>query len=163
LEDADFVTPSLYAVDDRMRPPRPASQDLSACPPSGERSSLAPFVAALLQAAPDYYGRRLPHLLATVRRSPDVLKALIEAPASESLVSLVQAFQAWLPWTPFQGVCLYRSYMLLRRLRADGFEALWMFGVRTWPFEAHCWLQVGDVVLDDTAERIGAYTPILVA
>jgi hypothetical protein len=36
-----------------------------------------------------------------------------------------------------------------------------VFGVRTWPFHAHCWLQVEDVVLDDHHERIGAYTPLM--
>jgi hypothetical protein len=162
LEDADFITPSLYALDPRLAPPKPASQDLLAQPATGARSALAPFVAALLRAAPDYYGRRLPHLLASVRRPAEGLRALIGCEPSPALVAVVQGFQAWLPWTPFQGVCLYRSFMLLRRLQAEGFDALWVFGVRTWPFEAHCWLQVGDVVLDDGADRISAYTPILV-
>jgi hypothetical protein len=38
-----------------------------------------------------------------------------------------------------------------------------VFGVRTWPFHAHCWLQCDDVVLDDQADRVAAYAPILVA
>jgi hypothetical protein len=46
-------------------------------------------------------------------------------------------------------------------LRILGFDADWIIGVRTWPFMAHCWLQVGAVALDDDVERLAAYTPIL--
>ena len=64
--------------------------------------------------------------------------------------------------SPWQGECLFRSYLLLRFLRAGGCDANWVFGVRTWPFGAHCWLQVGELVLNDYPERLQAFTPILV-
>ena len=47
-------------------------------------------------------------------------------------------------------------------LRRAGQNAAWVFGVRTWPFSAHCWLQIGDAVLDDDPERVSRYTPIMV-
>ena len=78
------------------------------------------------------------------------------------LAALVAAFERLLPWLPFQGVCFYRAFLLLRVLRWRGFDARWVFGVRIWPFMAHCWLQVGDAVLDDTADRLEAFKPILV-
>ena len=65
-------------------------------------------------------------------------------------------------WAPFNGDCLARSYMALTYLRGCGHDAAWVVGVRTWPFDAHCWLQSGDVVLDDTAEHVRPYRPILV-
>lgn len=65
------------------------------------------------------------------------------------------------PWLPLDGVCLFRSGMLSAFLTALGHRPTWVFGVRTWPFQAHCWLQVDDVVLDDEAERLCAFTPIL--
>ncbi len=106
-----------------------------------------------------YYGRPFGDLIDVARdtrpismRGPGVCDALVER---------VAAFRKLLPWAPFPGVCLYRSFMLLVFLRRAGFDATWMFGVRTWPFEAHCWLQVEDTVLDDLAERVGSYTPIL--
>jgi hypothetical protein len=37
----------------------------------------------------------------------------------------------------------------------------YVFGVRTLPFCAHCWLQMGSVVINDTVENVGSYTPIL--
>jgi hypothetical protein len=38
-----------------------------------------------------------------------------------------------------------------------------VIGVKLNPFAAHCWLQVGDVVLNDLPERVAAFTPILTA
>jgi len=75
--------------------------------------------------------------------------------------NLVATFERVLPWLPFQELCLYRAFLLLKILRWRGLEARWMFGVRTWPFQAHCWLQVGDTALDDTADRLAGFTPIL--
>jgi hypothetical protein len=65
------------------------------------------------------------------------------------------------PWLPRDGVCLMRSLQQLFYLRAYGFRPTWVFGVRTWPFQAHCWLQAGPTVLDDSVEHVGAYAPIL--
>lgn len=37
---------------------------------------------------------------------------------------------------------------------------VWVFGVRTWPFAAHCWIQIGDLVVGDVLDRVRGYTPI---
>lgn len=63
-------------------------------------------------------------------------------------------------WLPLPRKCLIRSFVLLRFLQRSGQGARWVFGVRTWPFSAHCWLQIGEVALDDHAERLVAYQPI---
>jgi hypothetical protein len=34
--------------------------------------------------------------------------------------------------------------------------------VKASPFGAHCWLQEGDLILNDSVERVGAYTPIMI-
>jgi hypothetical protein len=75
---------------------------------------------------------------------------------------LVRAFHRWAYWTPAPAKCLIRSFILLRLLRRHGLDARWVFAVRTWPFEAHCWLQAGGTVLDDARDRLVAYHPILV-
>jgi hypothetical protein len=72
-----------------------------------------------------------------------------------------QAFDQLMPFVPFQGECLFRSRLLLAFLRTEGRDAAWVFGVRTYPFQAHCWLQAEDTVLDDAVERICGYVPIL--
>ena len=90
-------------------------------------------------------------------------RACTKTEASTRLSREVEAFCIALPWLPFQGLCLHRSYMLRRLLARRGFAVDWVFGVRTWPFMAHCWLQIGDTVLADDLDRVRGYTPILVA
>jgi hypothetical protein len=38
----------------------------------------------------------------------------------------------------------------------------WVFGVNADPFEAHCWVQAGNVVLNDTVAWVSGFTPIMV-
>lgn len=64
-------------------------------------------------------------------------------------------------WVPYEGECLKRAFQLRRLLARHGLAADWVFGVKTWPFAAHCWLQVGDVVVGDRLERVRMYTPIM--
>ena len=64
------------------------------------------------------------------------------------------------PWLPMEGECLVRSAMLMSYLRRAGLSADWVFGVRLWPFAAHCWVQIDDLCLNDDIERLAAYTPI---
>lgn len=71
-------------------------------------------------------------------------------------------FRTLWPWSPVQGACLFQALVLRLFVRRGGAACDWVFGVRTWPFSAHCWLQSGDLVLNDLAERVGAYRPILV-
>jgi hypothetical protein len=58
--------------------------------------------------------------------------------------------------------CLFDSLALLNFLAWHGHFPDWVFGVRLYPFAAHCWVTSGAVVYNDTPERVGGYTPILV-
>lgn len=66
-------------------------------------------------------------------------------------------FSTLLPWLPVRGQCLHRSALLMRFLACKGLTADWMFGVRTWPFEAHCWVQAGALCLNDEPEHLRAF------
>lgn len=93
---------------------------------------------------------------ASRRRAPD-------RPVSEDEIArALAAFLAVHPWIPFEGDCLQRGWRLHHHLHRCGVAAWWVFGVRTWPFLAHCWVQVGDRVVGDTAERVRGFSPILV-
>lgn len=98
---------------------------------------------------------------ALIERSPNL--PLPSTPdAVEDAARHAKLFERWTPFVPGQGECLYRAFLLRSYLAERGFGSSWVFGVRTWPFAAHCWLQCGDLVLDDDPDRIGLYTPILV-
>ncbi|MBA4090126.1 MAG: hypothetical protein C0494_05970 [Sphingobium sp.] len=62
-----------------------------------------------------------------------------------------------------QGRCLSNSIALRRRLQRYGHRATLVFGVRLFPFEAHCWLQRGVTVLNDHHEHVAQFTPVLAA
>lgn len=57
--------------------------------------------------------------------------------------------------------CYFDCAVLMRFLRYCGINASWVFGVQADPFEAHCWVQVNDVVMSDWLVRTTPFTPIL--
>jgi hypothetical protein len=59
--------------------------------------------------------------------------------------------------------CLFYSLALGAFLVRQGFRPRWVFGVTVNPFSAHCWLQLGPVVVNDSAENVQRYTRIMVA
>lgn len=105
-----------------------------------------------------YRGRSLAHILRFVRRRPRAASS-----SRAEVVRLSATFERAVVWLPLPAKCLVRSFALLRFLQRRGQDAHWCFGVRTWPFSAHCWLQFDEVALDDHADQLRAYTPIHVA
>ena len=58
--------------------------------------------------------------------------------------------------------CLFDSLALIEFLARYDIYPDWVFGVQTRPFAAHCWVQHGDIVFNDTVEYVGGFTPIMV-
>jgi len=140
-------------------PAHPQRSALSVDVPCPAWDDLGDGLRAMLDLARAYRGRPLRTLLEAVARpSPD-----IRPQASPAVIEAAARFHRWAPYAPVSGKCLLRSFMLLRLLHAKGLDAHWVFGVRTWPFQAHCWLQCEDLVLDDQPDRVRAFTPIMAA
>ncbi|HKT73448.1 MAG TPA: lasso peptide biosynthesis B2 protein [Steroidobacteraceae bacterium] len=59
--------------------------------------------------------------------------------------------------------CLYDSLALLEFLALHRLYPDWVFGVRTRPFAAHCWVQQDAVVFNDTVDHATSFSPIMVA
>jgi hypothetical protein len=51
---------------------------------------------------------------------------------------------------------------LVNFLAGYGVFPQWVFGVKTDPFYAHCWVQQGSFVFNDTPDYIRGFSPILV-
>jgi hypothetical protein len=114
------------------------------------------FAAAWSEMLVFYYGRGVPALLQRVR-----LLSTKPRLGADEVERLAQAFYQLSPWSPFAGDCVFRCFMLLRGLQAAGVcDVRWVFGVRTWPFYAHCWLQKDEVTLTDHAETLVSFVPI---
>ncbi|ASR45178.1 hypothetical protein BEN78_15170 [Xanthomonas citri pv. mangiferaeindicae] len=63
---------------------------------------------------------------------------------------------------PIETCCLLDSLSLLRFLSGRGLFARLVMGVTGSPFSAHCWVQAGDLVLNDSVGHAMAHTPIRV-
>jgi hypothetical protein len=57
--------------------------------------------------------------------------------------------------------CLFESLAMIEFLALFDLHASWVFGVQTAPFCSHCWVQLGDTVINDTVEHIRGFTPIM--
>lgn len=120
------------------------------------------FGALTVLRSGDYHRRSLQQMLAIVRHRGDGPRRYSALAPDPELIRRAAVFERLLPWAPRQEACLYRSFMLLRFLGDFGRDANWVFGVRTRPFEAHCWVQAGGVVLNDSMDHARTYAPILV-
>lgn len=119
---------------------------------------LLAFAGCLLDMAFGYRGRSFAEILRRARRGGDEPRP--QAAPSE-VHRLCRVFERLLVWSPVPAKCLARSFALLCFLRRRRADAVWVIAVRTWPFAAHCWLQLDDCALDDAPDRLIAYTPIL--
>jgi hypothetical protein len=63
-------------------------------------------------------------------------------------------------YVPIEPICLLDSLSLLRFLSRRGLPANIVFGVTPEPFAAHCWVQAGEMVLNETLSDANAHTPI---
>ncbi|MEJ2419876.1 MAG: lasso peptide biosynthesis B2 protein [Exilibacterium sp.] len=57
--------------------------------------------------------------------------------------------------------CLYNALALIEFLSRYEIFPDWVFGVRLGPFSAHCWVQQGEFLLNDSADCTTSFTPIL--
>jgi hypothetical protein len=58
--------------------------------------------------------------------------------------------------------CMLDSFVMSEFLAARGSFAHCVFGVRSSPFAAHCWLQRDGIVFNDTPDYVSKFTPIMV-
>lgn len=155
LREAGLVAPHPSGAS-RPIPPKPTI-DLPDATREAQGRELRAAAWAGAATAIDFRRRSFRQLLARAGQRPPGQTAA----SADEVLAAAAVFMRLRPWSPVGGACLMRSYYLLRHLRILGFDADWIIGVRTWPFMAHCWLQVGAVALDDDVERLTAYTPIL--
>ena len=79
----------------------------------------------------------------------------------ESVEALLFIFNALRPIYPRDYLCLFDSLALIEFLAQYGLFPRWVFGVSADPFCAHCWVQDGGFVMNDTLERVFRYQPIM--
>jgi hypothetical protein len=79
------------------------------------------------------------------------------------LLEAAQRFRAARLLIPIQPNCLLDSLSLSSFLSRRGLRASLIFGVKLDPFAAHCWLQTAGAIVNDGADTVTAFTPVLSA
>jgi hypothetical protein len=156
----DLLEADLIGIDDGANLRRTAivpQRDLLQIKTEPRADAAPRLLAAALAMSWRFRGRAFSTLLmAAAGRRQD---ARVDVAAA---AAIAETYRALLPWLPVQGACLYQSCQLFHALAGAGLWADWVFAVRTWPFRAHCWIQVDDLVLNDTVDHVASYDPILV-
>lgn len=65
------------------------------------------------------------------------------------------------PWYPRRYLCLYDGLALVEFLARRQLFPTWVFAVQAQPFGAHCWIQTGEHLLNETTEYAREFTPIM--
>jgi hypothetical protein len=84
------------------------------------------------------------------------------AEADDVALAAARHFEANRSLVPVDRRCLIDSVALMRILLARGIAVDLIFGVRTGPFAAHCWLQTRHHILTCAHDEARNFTPILV-
>jgi len=80
--------------------------------------------------------------------------------SARRIAGIVQWFAGLRIFIPRTGRCLIQSLLLLHFLRLLRIRSELVFGVRTHPFEAHCWVEWNSHVLNDSVDHVCWYTVI---
>lgn len=80
--------------------------------------------------------------------------------ADADAIRVAQGFADARVLLPARQLCVPDSLALARVLWRRGIDADVYFGARLAPFMAHAWVQRGDILLSDTLNTVGEYTPV---
>ncbi len=80
--------------------------------------------------------------------------------ATPETIEAARRFRSMRPFVPMLSRCLPHALLLRAYLRILGHGSALVIGVRLFPFEAHSWVQAGDVVLTDDLDLVSAYSII---
>jgi hypothetical protein len=80
----------------------------------------------------------------------------------DTLCELAAIFHHLRPYYVREYLCRFDSLALIEFLAGYCQFPDWIFGVRSEPFGAHCWVQENDWVLNDSVEYVSQFTPIMI-
>jgi len=87
------------------------------------------------------------------------LKSRVVMPRADAQ-HLIGVFEAFRPWFPRRRVCLFDALALFRFMVMRGLSPDLVFGVRTAPFAAHCWVEWEGRLAGDSSDHCASFKPI---
>lgn len=120
----------------------------------------ASFFYASLQASGKL---RLQSLRQTARgvENRRLLRSRSSSKNDERLRELVAIFDTLRPYYFTAYLCRFDSLALVEFLAHHNQFPRWVFGVRSQPFAAHCWVQEEDRLLNDSIDYVSQFTPMM--
>jgi hypothetical protein len=123
---------------------------------------LPEFVLSLLTVWLRHHDKRLEALIERLSQRQQRLRRCRRPITPEEVKGRLASFLRLRVWfyTSDQH-CLFDSLVLAVFLTKKMVPCTFVIGVSTRPFQAHSWVQFGDIVLNDTAEHVQTFTPVL--
>lgn len=151
------------AVPEKAEAPSDTLQ-LSEClrPAACRALEISHFVAAVVSASMRLRWGSMEGTVRGVERRKLACTNRSAVAGDRRMAELVAVFRALRPYYPREYLCLFDSLALVKFLAQYGICPQWVFGVKLEPFSAHCWVQEGGLVLNDTVDRVRQYTAIMV-
>jgi hypothetical protein len=120
------------------------------------------FAASILRHSLRHRDRRLVPFLAWLNRRQGLIHRDRRHPSLDEIKRLLATYFSLRIWFyTAHRQCLFDSLVLATFLTRRRVPCTFMLGVSTKPFAAHAWVQSADLVLNDTAEHVQMFTPIL--
>jgi hypothetical protein len=79
-----------------------------------------------------------------------------------AIEAIAQGYRGTRTFLSEQDRCLVRSLAIARRLLAAGVAPDLVLAVKLQPFQAHCWVQLGPLLINERREVVRDYTAILI-
>lgn len=117
------------------------------------------FVSCFL-AASKLHVQRIEITVKTVQRRK-IFNASLHPMNWEETRRLVAIFHRLRSFFPANYLCLFDSLAMIEFLARYNVFPTWVFAVQFEPWQAHCWVQEGEVVFNECVERAERYTPIM--
>lgn len=147
--------PTVYPLPTEAIDPHSRAPWMSSCAHAGA------FFASSARASRELRGERFQHIVKSIQARKNRNVSHAGPPDFERARSLAAAFQRLRLFYPRSYLCLFDSLALIHFLARFQVFPDWVFGVTADPFEAHCWVQAGNLVLNDTVARVSGFTPIM--
>jgi len=122
----------------------------------------AQFVLAFLMVSMRLKLRGLSSVLGRLRQLQSSIPRYSHSTLPENTINQLASFVKLRIWCyTAHRRCLFNSLVLSAYLTRGMVPCTVVIGVSTKPFLAHSWVQIGDAVLDDTAEHVQTFKTIL--
>lgn len=119
------------------------------------------FATACMSASMNLRRNRLERTIVAVKQRkaqhPPIQSGHLERTRELSFI-----FQSLRSFLPRDYVCLFDSLALIEFLSRYRLFPSWVFGVKLEPWAAHCWVQAGEYVFNESVEEAASYTPVMV-